>query len=141
MGEEMKKVMVFGTFDVFHKGHENFFQQACNYGDQLIVVVARDKIVKKVKGKLPDNDEISRLGVIKSFAQADKVILGNRVDMYKRIAQIKPDIIALGYDQTAFTENLQKKLVELGLGTTKIIRLKPYKPEKYKTSILNCSKQ
>ncbi len=141
MGDEMKKVMVFGTFDVFHKGHENFFKQACNYGDQLIVVVARDEIVKKVKGKLPDNDEISRLGVIKSFAQADKVILGNRVDMYKRIAQIKPDIIALGYDQTAFTENLQKKLVELGLGTTKIIRLKPYKPEKYKTSILNCSKQ
>lgn len=140
MEEERKKVMVFGTFDVFHKGHENFFEQAREYGEYLIVVVARDKTVARVKGKLPKNNEISRLDVIKQSAQADKVILGNRADTYRRIKEIKPQVIALGYDQTVFTDDLRKKLDEFNLSSTKIIRLKPYKPEKYKTSILESSK-
>jgi len=41
--------MVFGTFDVFHKGHESFLRQAYCYGDFLVAVVARDKTVAKIK--------------------------------------------------------------------------------------------
>lgn len=44
-----KIVMAFGTFDVFHPGHEYYLTQAKKYGDILIVVVARDKTVEKVK--------------------------------------------------------------------------------------------
>ena len=47
----MKKVILFGTFDIFHKGHKNFLEQAQEFGDYLIVVIARDKTVKKIKGK------------------------------------------------------------------------------------------
>ena len=45
----MKKVMVFGTFDGLHEGHLDFFRQAREYGDYLIVAVARDVNVKKIK--------------------------------------------------------------------------------------------
>ena len=48
--------MAFGTFDLLHPGHINFLNQAKKHG-QLIIVIARDKTVKEVKGKLPQHKE------------------------------------------------------------------------------------
>jgi len=55
------KVLVFGTFDILHKGHLNFFKQAREHGDYLIAVVARDRTVKEIKGKPPIESEKERL--------------------------------------------------------------------------------
>ena len=126
--------MIFGTFDIFHKGHENFLKQAKQYGDYLIVIIARDKTVLKIKGKLPRNNERKRLKVIGESKLADKAVLGSLSDKYKVIEKFKPNVICLGYDQVAFTEKLEEKLRELGLNKTKIIKLKSYKPKKYKSS-------
>ena len=49
-----------------------------------------------------------------------------------------PDVLSLGYDQTAFTENLAEKLKKKGL-EVRISRIKAFHPEKYKSSILNKS--
>lgn len=133
-----KKAMVFGTFDILHPGHVNFFKQARKYGDYLIAVVARDKTVLEVKGKLPVNSERVRKNNILKLKIADKVILGDLKDKYKAIKKIKPDVICLGYDQKAFTEGLKSPLLKGGRGVKKIkiIRLKPFKPEIYKSSKL-----
>ena len=130
----MIKVMAFGTFDIFHNGHENFLKQAKKHGDYLIIIIARDKTVLKIKNKLPRNNEKKRLKRIGESKLADKIILGNLNDKYKIIEKYKPNIICLGYDQQAFTESLEKKLKEYNLLKTKIIRLKSYCPEKYKSS-------
>ena len=132
--ELQKKVMAFGTFDIFHKGHENFLEQARQCGDCLIVVVARDKTVAEVKGNLPQNNEQARLKTVVKSGLADKMVLGNLKDKYKIIEKFKPDVICLGYDQQAFTESLEEKLKEYNLLNTKIVRLKSYCPEKYKSS-------
>ena len=68
--------MVFGTFDGLHFGHHNFFRQARKYGDYLIVVVARDKTVKKVKKHLPRLKEKQRLVALKNCELANKAALG-----------------------------------------------------------------
>lgn len=131
----MKTVMAFGTFDIFHPGHISFLKQAKKYGD-LIVVIARDRTVKQVKGKLPDNAEKQRLRVIKASGIADKVILGSlTTDKYAAIKKYRPDVIALGYDQKFFTAELKNELKKSKLND-KIIRLKPFQPKKYKSSIL-----
>ena len=66
--------------------------------------------------------------------------MGNEGDKWKIIEEIKPDIIALGYNQSSYTKGLKKGMKERGL-KVKIIRLKSYKPEKYKSSLLkNVSK-
>ncbi|MBT4277546.1 adenylyltransferase/cytidyltransferase family protein [Candidatus Falkowbacteria bacterium] len=136
MVNDLKTVMVFGTFDGLHKGHIHFLMQAKDYGDELIVVVARDKTVKKIKGKLPRLKEEERQKEIIKSKLTEKVTLGRLNNKYKLIKYYKPDVICLGYDQSCFTENLSEKLKALGLLNTKIVRLKAYKPEKYKSSLL-----
>lgn len=131
------KVMAFGTFDHFHAGHEACLKQAKALGDALIVIVARDKTVKKIKGKLPDFSEKERVKIIKQSSIADKVVLGEYRNKYEVIRRFKPNIIALGYDQFAFTFGLAKFLIDHEMDT-KIVRLNPYKPAVYKTSLL-CS--
>lgn len=133
----MKKVIVFGTFDIFHKGHESFLRQARKYGDYLIVIIARNRTVKKVKGRAPKNDEKKRLITIKKTGLTEKVVLGNLNDMYAQIKKYKPDVIGLGYDQTSFVGKLQEKISSFGLKNTRIIRLKPFKPSIYKSSKMN----
>ena len=125
----MKKVMVFGSFDILHPGHLDFFKQAKRYGDYLVVVVARDLTIKKLKGKLPSFNEKRRLAKIEVTGIADKVIPGKLKDYYKVIKEQKPAIICLGYDQKYFVADLKKKFQDL-----KIVRLKSYKPEIYKSS-------
>ena len=122
----MKKILIFGTFDILHKGHLNLFKQARKHGDILIAVIARDKTIKKIKGKNPRHKEKTRLKNIKKYV--DKAFLGNKTNKYAVIKKIKPDIICLGYDQNSFTKNLKKHFKK------KIIRLKPYKPDIYKSS-------
>lgn len=131
-----KKILVFGTFDIFHKGHESFLRQARKYGRNLIAVVARDKTVWKVKGRLPKNGEKARLEKIKKSGLADKVILGNLRNKYAVIEKIKPDVICLGYDQMAFVDNLADFLFEKGMKNVKIKRLESYKPDIFKSSKL-----
>lgn len=126
--------MAFGAFDIFHPGHISFLKQANKYG-RLIIVIARDQTVKRVKGRLPDNAEKRRLRVVKTAGIADKVILGSKSDSYTAIKKYRPDIICLGYDQKFFVAQLKSELKRLKLNA-KIIKLKPFQPKKYKSSIL-----
>ena len=134
----MKRVMVFGAFDGFHPGHLNFLKQAKKYGDYLIVVVARDQRVKKVKGCLPKKSEKERLKEIKRQKLVNLVLLGQKKNPYQIIKKVRPDVICLGYDQKIFTQDLPRFLKETGL-KTKIYRLKPYKEKIYHSSIINKS--
>lgn len=129
--------MVFGTFDHFHKGHEYLLKKARALAKNsfLIVSVARDVNVKRIKGKKPDNSELKRAGVLRKSGLADKVVLGSKTNYLARILKEKPDIIALGYDQLAYTQSLKEKLEEKGL-KVKVTRIKSFKPHLYKSSIV-----
>ncbi len=128
--------MVFGTFDIFHPGHRDFFQQAKKHGGYLVVVVARDETVKQVKEQKPTNNEQKRKEVIQRSGLADEVVLGNLEDKYAVIEKYKPDVICLGYDQDFFIDKLKEKLEEFKMEETRIFRLEPFESEKYKSSIL-----
>ncbi len=134
----MKKVIAFGTFDIFHKGHEYFLQEAKRLGDKLVVVVARDKTVEEVKGEKPHNDEEKRLSVVQKEEYVDKAVLGSEgEDKMKVVEDENPDIVCIGYDQNSFTEHLHKRFRE---NKFKIVKIGPFQPEKYKSSILKKNK-
>ena len=129
--------MVFGTFDGLHKGHINFFKQAKNFtrNSFLIVSIARDKNVIKIKRRKPKLSENERLVLVKNSKFADKVVLGGQVKYLPHILKEKPDVIALGYDQVAYVRNLKKDLKNKGI-LVKIVRLKPYGERIYKNHLL-----
>ncbi len=134
----MKKILVFGTFDGLHEGHLNFFMQALEYGDYLVVVVGRDENVHKVKNKYPKYNENERLKVIQECKLVNEARLGNPGnDPYKVIKEVMPDVICLGYDQTHFTDKLAQKLKDMGMENVKVERMKPHQPDKFHSSILN----
>ena len=130
-----KVVMVFGTFDFVHKGHKDFFKQAKRLGNKLVISVARDINVKKIKGSQPWNSEKKRLAALKKLKLADKVMLGDKKNYIQHIKKIAPDIIALGYDQRAYTKTLRQDLRAAAL-KTKIVRMKAHHPHLYKSSKL-----
>ncbi|MBI2427037.1 MAG: FAD synthase [Candidatus Kerfeldbacteria bacterium] len=129
-------IMVFGTFDVLHPGHIDFFVQAKELGDRLVVVVARDSNVTKIKGRPPRHTEDERLRDVKAIALVDEAVLGSETDPYTVIETYRPATIALGYDQShAFVDHLQKELTRRNLHP-RVIRLAAYHPDKYKSSKL-----
>lgn len=138
MEQQPKKVIIFGTFDLLHAGHENMFEQARELGDYLIAVIARDDTVKKIKGTYPYYKERQRVKNLKNSGLVDKVILGNLGDKHAVLRKVRPDVIALGYDQFAFTYQLEKFLIDEKIDA-RIERLKPYRPEVYKSSIIRAA--
>ena len=121
----MVSVMATGTFDILHMGHIYYLKEAKKLGDQLIVVVACDETVRKLKHE-PITSEQLRLGLIKELEVVDDAYLGNKDDKYAIVEEIKPDIIALGFDQIHNTDELQEELKKRKLDT-KIVRLDKFK--------------
>lgn len=121
----MVKVMATGTFDLLHLGHIYFLKEAKKLGDTLAVVVATDSTVRKLKHE-PVNPEQIRLDLIKELKIVDKAYLGHENDIYEILNEIKPDIIALGYDQMHEEKTIEKELKKRNI-KAKVLRLQEYK--------------
>lgn len=129
--------MAFGTFDFIHLGHVELFKQAKALGDKLIVVVARDSNVKRIKGKKPFFSQQERLALVNSLKPVDLAVLGDNLNFFTAVKMYKPAVIVLGYDQKVLFESyIRKKLDEFSLQKTKIVRLKPFKHSKHKSKRL-----
>ncbi len=125
----MGRVLSCGTFDHLHPGHRSFLEQAAALGQELVVVVARDENVRRLKGRSPDHDEEERRSRVEALGIASQVRLGYQgADFLRVVADLQPEIIALGYDQRP-PPRLQEAFPEI-----QIVVLEPYYPEKYKSS-------
>src|SRR5690349_8747563 len=135
------RVLVFGAFDIFHPGHRSFFRQAKKLGSELVVAVGRDNVVRQLKKHPTTNPEHRRLARVAAEPTVDRAILAPRDPRrrYSFIKKIKPQVIALGYDQTHYTKDLAMDLKRHGVKAT-IVRLRAYRPHLYKGSILRRKK-
>jgi len=131
--------MVFGTFDGLHPGHLHFFKQARELAGKgkplLIVSVARDRNVFKIKNFFPELSEKKRMKLVKKSELVNKVVLGGMNNHLPHILRERPSIIALGYDQKNYVQDLKKDLKNKGL-SVKIVRLRPFKTHIYKNRLL-----
>src|SRR5512136_148727 len=120
-----KKVLAAGCFDLLHYGHLKYLEEAKKLGGdgaELVVVVARDATILKRKGHRPVMNEEHRRILVGSLKPVDRAILGGPdLDTARVIREVKPDIVALGYDQGDLA-----KLVAKEVKSTKIVRLKKY---------------
>ena len=118
-----KKVLAGGAFNIIHPGHIYFLKEASKLGGRLVVVIASDRTVLRNKKRLlfPARERAERVDVL-SFV--DRVIVGDDDDMMKVVAEEKPDIIAVGYDQD---ENAIKKMLAQAGPDREIVRIEKLK--------------
>ena len=117
----MVRVMASGVFDLLHIGHLHFLEAARDLGDELVVVVATDETVRKRKHE-PIFDEEMRAGLVSALKPVDRAVVGHTGDPYTIVEELKPDIIALGYDQDPQEENVRSELSSRGV-ECKVVRL------------------
>jgi FAD synthetase len=114
-----KVVLASGAFDLLHYGHVYYLSEAKKAGGEnakLVVIVAKDRTVEKFKGAKPIIAEDQRRAVVESLKVVDEAILGYEdMDMLRVIEKVKPDVVALGYDEERIEKDLRKLLAEKGL--------------------------
>ncbi len=119
-------VLASGVFDLVHYGHIRFIEEAKKLGGEnsrLVVIVARDKTVKRLKGRRPIIPEDQRRAVVESLKPVDEAILGYEdLSFEETIAKIKPDIIAVGYDQRSIENDVRAFIKARGL-TIEVVRV------------------
>jgi FAD synthetase len=145
-GERRIIVLASGAFDLVHYGHIRFLEEAKKAGGEnsrLIVIVARDKTVERLKGKAPVVPEDQRRAVVESLKPVDEAFLGYEdLSFIDTIERIKPSIIAIGYDQRGIEEGLREVIKDGGLDV-RIVKIGRFGPleldssSKIKRKILN----
>lgn len=120
----MVRVLATGTFDLLHPGHLAYLNAARALGNELYVIVARDKMIHhKPKPIIPENQ---RLEMIQALKVVDIAILGSERNIFEPLIQIQPDIIAIGYNQHFDEIKLEADLYNFGLKIT-VVRIKKAK--------------
>ncbi len=120
----MVRVLATGTFDILHPGHLFYLEAAKKLGDELYVIVGRDTNVRRHK-RVPVIPEEQRLKMVSALRVVDKAMLGSERDMYEPLYSIKPDIIALGYDQAFDEATLEAELRKRGF-KARVVRIREY---------------
>ena len=112
--------MATGTFDLLHPGHILYLERSKGLGDELAVIVARDVNIKhKSKPVVP---EAQRLRMVQALKVVDLAVLGQKLDIFRTIELLQPDIITLGFDQHFDPALLEAELSRRGL-SPKIVRI------------------
>ncbi len=95
----MKKVITFGTFDVFHVGHVNILKRAAELGNELIVGVSSDALNFAKKGRYPIYNQTDRITIVQSLKFVDLVFVEESLELkLEYIKKYKADILVMGDD-------------------------------------------
>ena len=129
-----KIVLAGGVFDIIHPGHINTLNAAKKLGDFLVVVIATDKTAVKMKKREPLHSAQLRQELVSSLTMVDLCIVGDEEDIFKTVDLVKPQIIALGYDQTHQEEFIKEGCKKINLDVS-VARLESPRPETSSSSI------
>jgi len=132
-----KVVLASGIFDLLHLGHVKFLEDAKQAGGEnakLVVIVARDRTVEKTKGRKPIMPEDQRLVLVKSLRVVDEALLGyEHLDIGEFIEKVKPNVIALGYDQDEIEKRVSQYVKEHNLDV-QIVRVGKFEADELGSS-------
>ena len=125
----MIRVLATGVFDILHPGHVHFLTEAKRLGDELVVVVARDSVAQRMK-RLPFIPENIRVTMVGALKPVDRAILGVVGNIYDILTVVKPDIVALGYDQEFDANEIVEEGKKRGL-ELKVARISKYSDSEF----------
>jgi FAD synthetase len=132
---KIKIVFIGGGFEIIHAGHLHTLNEARSLGDVLVAVVARDSTIRRRKGREPISPEKERVALLQSLRQVDAALLGVEGNIYEMLEKVKPDIVALGYDQYHAEGEISDEASRRGLNV-KVVRLGTPNPSIKTTKLL-----
>jgi len=98
-GEIMKRIITFGTFDLFHIGHVRILERARALGDYLIVGVSTDQLNYSKKQKFPVFPESDRMAIIHALKVVDLVFPEESLELKgEYIQKYRADVLVMGDD-------------------------------------------
>ena len=120
----MTRVMAVGVFDLLHAGHLHYLEQAKMLGEELVVVVAHDDTVRSRKHEPITNQQL-RKRMVEGLKPVDKAMVGNppSTPIFDILAEVNPDIIALGYDQKHSIDAIKEGLSAHGHSEVQVLRV------------------
>ena len=120
----MVRVMAVGIFDLLHAGHLHYVEQAKSLGHELVVVIAHDETVRMQKHE-PVTGQNLRRRMVEGLKPVDQAIIGNppEIPIFDILETVKPDIIALGYDQKHSIDAIRNGLEEHDYGHVQVTRV------------------
>jgi glycerol-3-phosphate cytidylyltransferase/FAD synthetase len=124
----LKVVLAGGVFDIIHPGHIHTLNAAKDLGDVLVVAIATDKTAEKMKKRLPLHSQEQRKMLVDALSVVDLSIVGHEGDIFKTVDIIRPQIIALGYDQIHQEKFITEGCRKINLDVT-VARLQSPIPE------------
>jgi cytidyltransferase-like protein len=133
--KSIKVVFVGGGFEVIHYGHIYTLTKAKSLGDALVVSVARDSTIRRRKNREPLVGEQDRVKMLSALRDVDAAVLGVEGDIYVTLERVKPDIVALGYDQYHMEDEVKKEATKRGMKVD-VVRLDSPYPHIKTTRIL-----
>jgi len=96
---DRKIVFTNGCFDILHRGHINYLQEAKKFGEILIIGMNSDNSIKRIKGKdRPINNQEDRAIVLSALNIVDYITIFEEDTPLNLIKHIKPDILVKGGD-------------------------------------------
>ena len=131
----IRVVFIGGGFELIHYGHVYTISKARSLGDVLVVSVARDSTIRKRKKREPLINEGDRVRLLSSLRDVDAAILGVEGDIYVTLQKVKPDIVALGYDQYHMEDEVKREARKRGM-KLEVVRLDSPYPHIKTTRIL-----
>jgi D-beta-D-heptose 7-phosphate kinase / D-beta-D-heptose 1-phosphate adenosyltransferase len=127
-------VLTNGCFDLLHRGHITYLEQAKRLGDVLVVGVNTDESIRRLKGSTrPINGLADRMGVLSAISSVDHVVPFGEDTPHRLIEAIRPDVFVKGGDYTRATLP-EADLVERLGGTVKIL---PFVSDRSTTGIIS----
>ena len=130
----LRIVLAGGVFDIIHPGHIHTLNAAKKLGDVLVVVVATDNTAVKMKKRRPLHTQDQRQELVNSLSMVDLCLIGQEEDIFKTVNHVKPQIIALGYDQTHQEKFITEGCKKIKLDA-KVARLQSPIPESSSSKI------
>jgi len=124
----LRVVLAGGVFDIIHPGHIHTLKAAKALGDILVVAIATDKTAQKMKKRIPLHNQELRRELVDCLSMVDLAIVGHENDIFETVKLVKPEIIALGYDQIHQEKFISDGCKQINLNT-KIVRLQSPVPE------------
>jgi D-beta-D-heptose 7-phosphate kinase/D-beta-D-heptose 1-phosphate adenosyltransferase len=116
-------VMTNGCFDLLHKGHVTYLEQARKLGQRLIVALNSDASITRLKGdSRPIMDESSRATVLASLSSVDWVVIFEEDTPQSLIEYLLPDVLVKGGDYEISTIAGADAVIQNG-GSVEIIDL------------------